>query len=411
MNSADAVRRRGSAWLVGLLLTTFVIGTDDLIIAGILPALSDDLAVSEAAAGQLVTVFSITYAIAAPIMAATTARLPRKMLIVGGLTVFAVVNFLTAFVTAYPLLMVLRVLAALVASAVSPAAFAVAGTLAAPERVGRAIGTVAAGLTVSLVIGVPLGSWIGSSFDWRAAFVAVGIFTTAAVLVTGLMLPRIPDSPVVRVRDRLVPLTRPPVLLGVIGTVIGACAGLMTYTYIAPVTHDLTGTGPAHVPVFIVIMGVSGALGTYTGGRLTDQWGVDRTLMASFGGVVVATLGLAVVGQLTGGDAPVWLVCVFLVLWGVAAWGNNPPMTARALRLAGAAGTEAIALNTSGLYVGVALAGAVGGGALIAGGGSGVLLTGAAVGLVTIAVMAVAVRGYPIRPTPADDQQQVPGSH
>jgi predicted MFS family arabinose efflux permease len=410
MNPADAVRPRGSAWLVGLLLTTFVIGTDDFIIAGILPAISADLNVSEAAAGQLVTVFSITYAVAAPIMAVATARLPRKMLIVGGLTVFAVINFATAFVTAYSLLMVLRVLAALVAATVSPAAFGVAGALAAPERIGRAIGTVAAGLTVSLVVGVPLGSWIGSLFDWQETFVTVGGLTTIAVLVTALALPHIPPAPAVSVRDRLVLLKRPPVLLGVIGTVIGACAGLMTYTYIAPVTHDLTGTGAAHVPVFIVIMGVAGALGTYLGGRLTDQWGVDRTLMASFTGVLVATLGLAAVGQFTGGDAPVWLVGVFLVLWGVSAWGNNPPMTSRALQLAGAAGTEAIALNTSGLYVGVALAGAIGGGALTAGGGSGVLLVGAAVGLVTIVVMAIAVRRYPIRPVPAADQQQVPAA-
>src|SRR5688500_12240096 len=136
MNPADAVRPRGSAWLVGLLLTTFVIGTDDFIIAGILPAISADLSVSEAAAGQLVTVFLITCAVAAPIMAVVTARLPRKMLIVGGLTVFALINFVTAFVTVYPLLMVLRVLAALVAATVSPAAFGVAGALAAPERVG-----------------------------------------------------------------------------------------------------------------------------------------------------------------------------------------------------------------------------------------------------------------------------------
>ncbi|GAB3467384.1 MFS transporter [Actinophytocola sediminis] len=400
MNPADAPRPRGSTWLTGLLLTTFVIGTDDFIIAGILPAISADLAVSEAAAGQLVTVFSLTYAVAAPIMAVATARLPRRMLIVGGLTVFAVINFLTAFVTGYPLLMVLRVLAALVAATVSPAAFAVAGALAPPERVGRAIGTVAAGLTVSLVVGVPLGSVIGSALDWQATFVTVGALTTVAVLVTASTLPGIPAAPGVRVRDRLRLLRRPPVLLGVLGTVLGACAGLMTYTYVAPITHELTGA--ANVPVFIVIMGLAGAVGTYLGGRLTDRWGVDRTLLASFAGVLVATLGLAAVGRFTSGDAPVWLVGVFLVLWGVSAWGNNPPMTSRAMRLAGAAGTEAIALNTSGLYAGVALAGAVGGGALTVGGGSGVLFAGAVAGFVTIVVMAVAVRGYPIRPVPAD---------
>jgi len=394
--NTDKSLPRGSGWLLGLLLTTFVIGTDDFIIAGILPAISVDLDVSEAAAGQLVTVFSITYAVAAPIMAMLMARVPSKTLIVGGLAVFAAINFITSFASNYPLLMALRVLAALVAAAVSPAAFAVAGRLAAPERVGRAIGTVAAGLTVSLVVGVPFGSWVASVFDWRATFVSVGIFTALAVVITAVTLPRIPEMPAVSVRDRLLLLRRPVVLLGVVGTVLGACAGLMTYTYIAPITHDLTGTGAAHVPLFILIMGVSGALGTFVGGRLTDRWGVDRTLMATFGGVLVATLGLALVGQFTGGDAPIWLVGVFLVIWGVSAWGNNPPMTSRAIQKAGAAGTEAIALNTSGLYLGVALAGAIGGGALSSNAGTGVLVAGSVIGLITILVMALAVRKYPI---------------
>ena len=70
-----------AGWLVSLMLVTFAIGTDDFVIAGILPDIADDLAVSEAAAGQLVTVFSITYALAAP------GRDGRALGVVGGLTV------------------------------------------------------------------------------------------------------------------------------------------------------------------------------------------------------------------------------------------------------------------------------------------------------------------------------------
>lgn len=145
-------------WLPGLLLATFVIGTDDFIIAGILPELAVDFDVTEAAAGQLVTVFSLVYAVAAPVMALLTARLSRRKLIVGGLTVFALVNAATVFAPSYAALMALRVAAALVGATITPAAFATAGSLAPPERSGRAIGVVAAGLTVSLIVGVPVGS-------------------------------------------------------------------------------------------------------------------------------------------------------------------------------------------------------------------------------------------------------------
>ncbi|MFF2022908.1 MFS transporter [Streptomyces sp. NPDC058171] len=386
---------RGSGWLVGLLLTTFVIGTDDFIIAGVLPAISRDLEVSEGAAGQLVTVFSITYAVACPILAVVTARVPRKALIVGGLAVFAVVNFGTALTNSFGALMVLRVVAALVAAALSPAAFAVVGRLAPPERTGRAIGTVAAGLTVSLVVGVPFGSWLSGVAGWEATFVAVGAFTCLAVGVTALTLPRMPQARVVTVAERLRLLRRPPVLLCVLGTMLAATGGLMPYIYLAPVTHDLTGVDGRYVGVFIAIVGVSGALGTVWGGRLTDRWGVDRTLLAAFGGVAAATAVLLAIGGLGRGAAPVWLVCLALVLWGVPGWANNPPMNARALHAGGDAATEALALNTSGLYAGIALAGALGGGTVNAFGGTGVLVVSCLAGLVTVLVMALSVRRYP----------------
>lgn len=147
-----------SSRLPCLVLVTFVAGTDNFVMAGVLPAVAEDLAVTEAAAGQLVTVFSIAYALAAPAMAAATARLDRRTLLGAGLAVFALLNGAAALAPSYAALLVLRLLAAVVAAAMTPAAFAAAAALAPPERVGRAIGSVAAGMTVALVIGVPLGT-------------------------------------------------------------------------------------------------------------------------------------------------------------------------------------------------------------------------------------------------------------
>lgn len=168
-----------AGWLVSLMLVTFAIGTDDFVIAGILPDIADDLAVSETAAGQLVTVVSITYALAAPPLAVATARLPRKPMVVGGLSVFAAVN--------------------LVAAMVSPAVFGMAARLAAPDRDGRALGVVA-GLTVSLFIGVPLGSLLADTFGWRSTFVAVAGFSILVALSNARLLPRRPGAPEIGVR-------------------------------------------------------------------------------------------------------------------------------------------------------------------------------------------------------------------
>lgn len=71
---------RRPPWLWALLATAFVLYTDDYVIAGLLPELAHDLQVTEGDAGQLVTAFSLTVAVAAPVAAVLLARTPRRAL-------------------------------------------------------------------------------------------------------------------------------------------------------------------------------------------------------------------------------------------------------------------------------------------------------------------------------------------
>ncbi|GAB3205165.1 Predicted arabinose efflux permease, MFS family [Marinactinospora thermotolerans DSM 45154] len=401
------MRPRDWGWLVCLMLVSFAIGTDDFVIAGVLPAISADLRVNEATAGQLVTAFSVTYAVAAPPLAVATATVPRRLLVIGGMSVFALVNLVSALAPNYPVLMALRVLSALVAAAITPATFAMAERLASPERAGRAIGVVAAGLTVSLFLGVPIGAFLGSTFGWRSTFVAVGLFSLAVAAAGALLLPAVAGSVTSGVRAQLRTLSRPAVLLCVAGTTAGACAGLMTYTYIAPITRDLTGGDGPILALLIAVVGLSGAAGTFLCGRATDRWGADRTLLATYAGLVAATVALTLIGVVGRGTAPVWLLAGALAVWGFAGWGFNPPMNMRMLRLAPDAGTEAVALNTSGLYVGIAFAGAIGGMVLAGGGGGvGVTVAAAGIGAATLVLMAVSVRRFP-SPTPQGSSRPI----
>ncbi|GHC77998.1 MFS transporter [Nocardiopsis terrae] len=392
-----------SGWLACLALTAFAVGTDDLVIAGLLPAIAQDLDVSVAVAGQLVTVFSLTYAVAAPPLAVATARAPRRALLLVGLALFALANLVTALAPTYAVLMAMRVVAALIAATLTPAAFSMAARLAPPERTGRAVGAVAAGLTVALFLGVPIGAFLGSALGWRSAFVAVALLTCAVLAASALRLPGLPGAPETGVREQLRHLGRPALLLCVTGTVMGATCGFMTYTYIAPITLDLTGATGAALSPLIAVVGAAGAVGTLLCGRATDLWGADRVLLAAFGGMVATSLALTFLGQFGAGAAPVWTLGCVLALWGFAAWGFAAPMNARLLRLAGDAGTEALALNTGGLYVGTAVAGAVGGTVVAGAGGSGVPLVATVIGLAALAVMALSVRWFPTSaPTPAE---------
>src|SRR5690606_11033412 len=53
--------------LLWMALGTFAVGTEGFMIAAILPRIAGDLAVSVQAAGQLVTIFALTYALSSPV--------------------------------------------------------------------------------------------------------------------------------------------------------------------------------------------------------------------------------------------------------------------------------------------------------------------------------------------------------
>ena len=73
-----SLTRPRPVWLLALTLAAFAVQTDDYIIIGVLPAVSNTVHLSETATGQLVTVYSLTYALAAPLWALLPVRIARK---------------------------------------------------------------------------------------------------------------------------------------------------------------------------------------------------------------------------------------------------------------------------------------------------------------------------------------------
>jgi predicted MFS family arabinose efflux permease len=142
--------------LIWLTLGAFAIGTEGFMIAGLLPALARDLNVGLAAAGHLVTAFSLGYAVGAPVMAVLTAGLERRRLLAVARGSFALANLLAALAPGYAGLLGARLLLALSAASFMPAASGYAAALGGPERRGRALSAITTGLTLAIIAGVPL---------------------------------------------------------------------------------------------------------------------------------------------------------------------------------------------------------------------------------------------------------------
>ncbi|MEU6999186.1 MFS transporter [Nonomuraea sp. NPDC046570] len=385
-----AKTRLPPAWLVALTLTTFTFATDDYLIAGVLPALSAGLGVSEAAGGQLVTVFSLAFALAAPVASVVTATWSRRALLTWAMLVFTAANAASAFTHSYPVLLGLRVVAALAAAAVVPAAYAIATALAPEGRQGRYLALVMGGLTGSLMLGVPIGTWVGGAFGWQATF-GLGALLGAASLVALLVtLPDPPAQPAMPVRARLSPLARPQVLAGLLGIVAIVLGSMMVMTYLAPLLRDLAGAGPGELGLVFALAGAAGLAGGQLGGMATDRWGADRALFAGVAGFAAVMTVLTVCWLAR--PLPLLGLLPLLLAWAVTSWWVPPPAQTRLLALAGPAGPQALALNSSAVYVGVSAAGALGGLVLEAYGPGALPAAAAVVELVALALFWLAHR-------------------
>ncbi|MGW9429762.1 MFS transporter [Streptomyces decoyicus] len=363
-------------WLCALTLCAFALQTDDFVITGVLPALARGLTVSEAAAGQLVTIFSVVCAVAAPIAAVGTARLPRRRLLTTALTLFCLANFAVPLASSYAALMALRVAAALAAAVALPTVLAVTAQLAPPERRGRSLATVMAGLTGAVVIGVPAGTWTGAALGWRATFILGGALGLAALLSLRATLPQVPPAPAASLAARLRPLSRPAVLAALLAAAVSVLGNLLLQTYLAPFLYDLSGVTPTTLGLLLALTGVAGIAGARVGGTLVDRWGAGAAFATAAAVFAAATAGLALCGALR--PAALALVVPLLVIWAAAAWAVPPAVQTRVLALAGPEhGPQALALTSSAVYVGASLGGALGG-RLLASYGPGALPVAAA---------------------------------
>ncbi|WP_329625791.1 MFS transporter [Streptomyces sp. NBC_01255] len=334
-------------------MATFAVGTDGYVIAGLLPAIAADLGVSTPAAGQLVTVFALTLALSAPVMGALTSSLDRRSALLIALAVFVIGNAVTALGTTYEVVMAARVVTAVGAGIITAAASSTAAAIAPPERRGRALAFVLGGLTSATALGLPLGTLIGRA-DWHVTLWAVAGIGLLAAIGIAVGLPRV-TLPAASLPDRLRPLRQGHVLALLAVTSLAFLGTYTLYTYIVPALWDATGGNESLLTLVLLAWGVGTLAGNVTAGRLVDRHDSARVLT---GALALATLALALSPLATRALAP---TLIWAAVWGVTIGVIVVPQQHRLIALGPAAAPVLLGLNSSALYVGVALGGGLGG--------------------------------------------------
>jgi MFS transporter, DHA1 family, inner membrane transport protein len=332
---------------------SFAVGTGTFVVTGVLTDIAEDLSVSVASTGLLVTVFAATFAVGSPVLVSAASDVGRSRLLVGALVLFAIANIAAALAPSFSLLLGARVAAACGAAVFTPVASAVAASLAPPELRGRALSVRTLGVNIAWLVGVPLGTVVGGHYGWRISFVLVAALATVAALGVRALLPAVDASAGGGFLSNLTVVKRGAVVAGLSLTFLALMASFVVLTYVRPVLENLTHFDTEGIGLMLAVFGLASIPGALLGGYIADRWGYRVSMIAVLAILSMSLFSFSLLSTVQPGSVSTVLgVGAALVAWSVAAFAFLPLQQYRLIVVAPEGQNAALALNASAIQAG-----------------------------------------------------------
>lgn len=332
----------------------FALGFDAYVIAGLLPGIGDTYQKSTAQVGQAVSIFTLFYAISAPVFSSLLAGKPIKKILIWSMFIFTIANSITALAPTFSILLLSRAIAGTGAGLFSPLAVAASTKFVSSEKKGRALGLTIGGMSLGTVLGVPLGIYISDVFDWQVTLWLLVIIGVISVLCMVIFLPDFPTTPPPALNERLKMFLDKRVTITVCITFFASVASLGLYTYLSPLIEEMADS--SNVTIYLWAWGFGGLVGSIMIGYLIDYFGKPKSLVT----IILFTLTLSFICIPIMMNLPLLKYLPFFV-WGVMGWACQAPQQHILLSFQPKNGSSAVALNSSVNYLGSAIGASLGG--------------------------------------------------
>ncbi|NVZ59477.1 MFS transporter [Pseudomonas edaphica] len=338
--------------LLALAMTGFICIVTETLPAGLLPLISDGLAISPSMAGQMVTAYALGSVLAVIPMTIATRGWRRRNVLLLTIVGFLLFNSITALSSQYGVTLVARFFAGVAAGLAWSLLAGYARRMVAPHQQGRALALAMVGTPIALSLGVPLGTWLGGLVGWRTTF---GLMSALTLLLIVWVLVKVPDYPPQPAHQRLSlgqVLTTPgvrPVLAVVISWML---AHNILYTYIAPF---VARAGLAErVDLVLLVFGIAALVGIWLTAKLVEPL-LRKTVLVSLVTFAAVTLVFGFLGSVPQ------VIYLGVAVWGLSFGGAATLLQTALADAAGEGADVALSLNVVAWNSAIAASGVVGG--------------------------------------------------
>lgn len=271
MSPTTRLSRRDWLLIATLSLLTFVLGTSEFVIVGILAEISSALNITIATAGTLVSAFAISFAIGTPIVMSLTGHLERRRLILRLLLVWVLLNLASSFAPSYEVLLATRILTAILTGVLISLAMVVASDGVPVAKRGVAVSFIFGGFTLANVLGVPIGTFIGQHAGFAATFWLTTVMGMIAFLAVWKIVPVQQSMGSGSIKEQLGLLANPRILIAFFIPSFGFGATYVVYTYLVPILQTELGIAKTWISPILLAYGVVSIFSNILAGKIASK--------------------------------------------------------------------------------------------------------------------------------------------
>lgn len=301
-----------SAWgaVVCMSLLCFVLVSSEFMPVSLLTPIARELSITEGQAGQAIAVSGFFAVLSSLFGNAILSKLDRRSVVLLYTAVMVGSGFAVTFAPNYELFMIGRALIGIAIGGFWSVSTAILVRVVAPSDVPKAIALLQGGTALAFVVAAPMGSFLGSLIGWRGAFFSVVPLGLIGLIWQFLVIPKMPPSQDVSVKQMFNLLRSPVFALGMLATTLAFMGQFSLSTYIRPFLETVTNLDVNMVSAYLFDIGFAGLLGTLVIGYV-----LRSHLQLAIVGLPAGMAAMAVLLIVAGHNAA--LTTAILFVWGL----------------------------------------------------------------------------------------------
>lgn len=310
-------------------LAIFSIGTSELMIAGMMPSLSESFNISIGQVGHLISYFAFGVMLGGPALTYLFLRFkaPYRQTLLILILLYSIIQGVSALIDSHTILILIRVVIGVLCAGALSLSLATSMSIVSADKRPAAAAIIIGGFMLSNVLGVPFATIVDEYYGWRISFGIVSIMVFACFAVLIFMLPVLNSEKTIPMNEEMQAFKKPAYWKACLTSCLILGASFAAFSYFVPILMNISNINFNVIPIILMLYGLANVIGNIITARFAYRYSLAVMLIG------LTTLTISLVGMAVLAENQ-WLAIIFVILIGLSGVPMNPAMMARVVSVA-----------------------------------------------------------------------------